>query len=112
MSAFVEVRDVTKVYHMGEVDIHAVDGMDFEIEQGEFVVVVGPSGAGKTTILNILGGMDSCTSGSVIIDETDISAFDEHQLAGYRRDDIGFVFQFYSVSFPTLSLSGATLAKR
>ena len=110
MSAFVEVRDVTKVYHMGEVDIHAVDGMDFEIEQGEFVVVVGPSGAGKTTILNILGGMDSCTSGSVIIDETDISAFDEHQLAGYRRDDIGFVFQFYNLIGNLTALENVELA--
>ena len=82
--AFVEFRNVRKVYQMGEVQVAAVDGMDFSIEQGEFVVIVGPSGAGKTTVLNILGGVD-------------VAAFDEKQLTNYRRHDIGFVFQFYNL---------------
>ena len=82
---------------MGEVEIHAVDGVDFEINEGEFVVIVGPSGAGKTTVLNILGGMDKATSGHVIVDGVDISSFNSRQLTSYRRDDIGFVFQFYNL---------------
>ncbi|MBP3866955.1 MAG: ABC transporter ATP-binding protein [Eggerthellaceae bacterium] len=95
--AFVEFRDVCKIYQMGEVEVAAVSGMSFDIEQGEFVVVVGPSGAGKTTLLNMLGGMDSCTSGTIRLDGQEISAFDEKQLTYYRRYDIGFVFQFYNL---------------
>ena len=95
--AFVEFRDVCKIYHMGEVEVAAVSGMSFDIEQGEFVVVVGPSGAGKTTLLNMLGGMDSCTSGTIRPDGQEASAFDEKQLTYYRRFDIGFVFQFYNL---------------
>lgn len=95
--AFVEFCDVCKIYQMGEVEVAAVKGMSFEIEQGEFVVVVGPSGAGKTTLLNMLGGMDSCTSGCIMLDGSEISAFDEKQLTYYRRYDIGFVFQFYNL---------------
>ena len=95
--AFVEFRDVCKVYQMGEVEVSAVSGMSFEIEQGELVVVVGPSGAGKTTLLNMLGGMDSCTSGSIVLDGREVSAFDEKELTYYRRYDIGFVFQFYNL---------------
>lgn len=95
--AFVEFRDVCKIYQMGEVEVAAVSGMTFDIEQGEFVVVVGPSGAGKTTLLNMLGGMDSCTSGRIVLDGQEISAFDEKQLTYYRRYDIGFVFQFYNL---------------
>ncbi len=95
--AFVEFRDVCKIYQMGEVEVAAVSGMSFDIEQGEFVVVVGPSGAGKTTLLNMLGGMDSCTSGKIILDGQEVSAFDERQLTYYRRYDIGFVFQFYNL---------------
>ncbi len=94
---FIELRDVVKTYKMGEVEIKAVDNISFPIEKGEFVVVVGPSGAGKTTILNILGGMDKATSGSVTVDGTDISKFSEKELTKYRRDDVGFVFQFYNL---------------
>ena len=95
--AFVEFRDVCKVYQMGEVKVEAVSGMSFDIEQGEFVVVVGPSGAGKTTLLNMLGGMDSVTSGSIVLDGRKVSSFDEKELTYYRRYDIGFVFQFYNL---------------
>ena len=95
--AFVEFRDVCKTYRMGSVEVHAVAGMSFDIEQGEFVVVVGPSGAGKTTLLNMLGGMDSCTSGTIRLDGQEVSAFDEKKLTYYRRYDIGFVFQFYNL---------------
>lgn len=97
MSAFIEFKDVKKVYRMGEVDIKALDGVDFAIEKGEFVVIAGASGAGKSTILNILGGMDLATSGSVIVDGKDISGFSERELTAYRRFDIGFVFQFYNL---------------
>ncbi len=95
--SFIELRDVVKTYKMGEVEIKAVDNISFPIEKGEFVVVVGPSGAGKTTVLNILGGMDKATSGEVIVDGTDISKFSEKELTKYRRDDVGFVFQFYNL---------------
>ncbi len=97
MSSFVDFKNVYKRYKMGEVMITAVDGISFEIEQGEFAVIVGSSGAGKTTVLNILGGMDSCDEGSIIVGGTDISRLDEHDLATYRRYDIGFVFQFYNL---------------
>lgn len=95
--AFIELKDVVKTYKMGEVEIKAVDGIGFPIEKGEFVIIVGPSGAGKTTVLNILGGMDKPTSGSIVVDGTDISKFNEHELTKYRRDDVGFVFQFYNL---------------
>ena len=95
--AFVEFRDVSKVYQMGEVEVAAVRDMSFQIEQGEFVVIVGPSGAGKTTLLNMLGGMDSCTSGTILLDGAEVSSFSRKQLTKYRRYDIGFVFQFYNL---------------
>ena len=94
---FVRMSDVTKVYKMGEVEIHAVDGVDFSIKKGEFVIVVGPSGAGKTTVLNILGGMDTVTRGGVFVDGENIAKYSPRRLTGYRRDDIGFVFQFYNL---------------
>ena len=97
MAAFVELKHITKIYKMGEVEIRAVDGIDFEIEKGELVVIVGPSGAGKTTVLNILGGMDTATSGKILVDGSDITRYNERQLTSYRRDDIGFVFQFYNL---------------
>ena len=97
MSGFVSLKNITKIYHMGEVEIRAVDGINFEIEKGEFVVIVGPSGAGKTTVLNLLGGMDTATSGTILVDGQDITKYNERQLTGYRRDDIGFVFQFYNL---------------
>lgn len=95
--AFVEFRNVCKIYHMGEVDVAAVDDMNFDIEEGEFVVVVGPSGAGKTTVLNILGGIDTATSGTITLDGACISSYSESELTRYRRHDIGFVFQFYNL---------------
>ena len=97
MYEFVDLRNVVKEYHMGEVCIKAVNGVNFQIREGEFVVIVGPSGAGKTTVLNILGGMDTATSGQVMVGGQDISKFNEKQLTSYRRDDIGFVFQFYNL---------------
>ena len=95
--AFVELKDVYKRYKMGEVTITASDGVSFEIEKGEFAVVVGSSGAGKTTILNILGGMDSCDEGTILVDGKDIAKYSAKKLTEYRRYDIGFVFQFYNL---------------
>lgn len=95
--SFIKMKDVKKVYTMGEVTIPAVDGVDFEIEKGEVCIIVGASGAGKTTVLNILGGMDSCDSGLVEVDRKDISQYNRRQLTDYRRHDIGFVFQFYNL---------------
>ena len=95
--AFIEFKNVSKIYKMGEVEIKALDRISFEIEKGEFVVVLGNSGAGKTTILNILGGMDTLSSGSLIVDGNDISRANEQELCDYRRYDIGFVFQFYNL---------------
>lgn len=97
MDTFVKLENITKIYHMGEVEIRAVDGINFSIQKGEFVVIVGPSGAGKTTVLNILGGMDTASGGRITVDGQDITKYSERQLTGYRRDDIGFVFQFYNL---------------
>ncbi|MDD5791405.1 MAG: ABC transporter ATP-binding protein [Erysipelotrichaceae bacterium] len=97
MMAFIEFKDVSKIYTMGEVEIKAIDDVSFEVEKGEFVVVLGASGAGKTTILNILGGMDTSSKGQVMIDGKDIAKYNDKQLCDYRRYDIGFVFQFYNL---------------
>ena len=110
--AFVEYRDVLKVYRMGEVEVAAVDGMTFDIERGELVVVVGPSGAGKTTLLNMLGGMDACSSGTIMLDGREISAFSEKELTYYRRYDIGFVFQFYNLVQNLTALENVELASQ
>ena len=110
--AFVEFNDVRKVYKMGEVEVAAADGMTFSCERGEFVVVVGPSGAVKTTLLNMLGGMDSCTSGSIVLDGREISTFNEKQLTQYRRLDIGFVFQFYNLVQNLTALENVELASQ
>lgn len=107
---FVKLEQVTKVYKMGEVEIRAADGIDFSIAKGEFVVIVGPSGAGKTTVLNILGGMDTATSGSVLVDKNDIAKYSPKKLIGYRRDDIGFVFQFYNLIPNLTALENVELA--
>ena len=97
MSAYIEFKNVKKVYQMGEVEIEALRGVDFTIDKGEFVIIAGASGAGKSTILNILGGMDSCTSGDIFVDGREISKFSNKELTTYRRYDIGFVFQFYNL---------------
>lgn len=110
MEDFVKLTDVTKIYKMGEVEIRAVDGINFTIRQGEFVVIVGPSGAGKTTVLNILGGMDTATSGTVMVDGDDVTKYNSKQLTGYRRDDIGFVFQFYNLVPNLTALENVELA--
>ena len=108
--AFIEVRDVTKTYKMGEVEIKAVDEIGFGIDKGEFVVIVGPSGAGKTTILNILGGMDTATSGTIYVDNVYITKFNENELTKYRRDDVGFVFQFYNLVGNLTAIENVELA--
>lgn len=110
--AFVKLESVTKIYRMGEVEIRAVDGIDFEIKKGEFVVIVGPSGAGKTTVLNILGGMDSASTGKVLVDGQDIAKYSQRKLTGYRRDDIGFVFQFYNLIPNLTALENVELASQ
>ena len=95
--SYIEFNNVTKQYKMGEVTINALNNTNFEIEKGELVVIVGPSGAGKTTTLNILGGMDTATSGKVLVDNKEITRLTNKQLITYRRNDIGFVFQFYNL---------------
>lgn len=110
MKKIVQLKDVLKTYRMGEVEIHAADGVSFEIMEGEFAVIVGPSGAGKTTVLNILGGMDTCDSGEVLVDGNDIASFSPRQLTAFRRDDIGFVFQFYNLVQNLTALENIELA--
>ncbi|MEG0314699.1 MAG: ABC transporter ATP-binding protein [Erysipelotrichaceae bacterium] len=97
MMNYIEFNNVKKIYKMGEVEIPALDGVDFSINQGEFVVIAGASGAGKSTILNILGGMDTITSGDIYVDNQHVSEYNAKQLTTYRRYDIGFVFQFYNL---------------
>ena len=97
MPSFIEFENVRKLYRMGEVEIEALAGVDFTIERGEFVIIAGASGAGKSTILNILGGMDSLTSGAITVDGAKISQYGKKQLTTYRRWDVGFVFQFYNL---------------
>ena len=110
MAGFVELKNVEKLYQMGEVTIKAAAGINFEIEKGEFAVVVGPSGAGKTTVLNILGGMDTATSGEVLVDGENIAALSQRELTRYRREDIGFVFQFYNLVPNLTALENVELA--
>ena len=108
--AYVSLQDVKKTYGVGEATIHAADGVSFEIEKGEFAVIVGPSGAGKTTVLNILGGMDRASSGHVGVDGRDVAQFSPRQLTQYRREDIGFVFQFYNLVQNLTALENVELA--
>ena len=108
--SYIEFKNVVKEYKMGEVSIKALDNTNFQIEKGELVVIVGPSGAGKTTALNILGGMDTATSGDVIIDGKNITKFKNKQLIKYRRDDIGFVFHFYNLVQNLTAIENVELA--
>ena len=110
MEKYVSLKKVSKIYRMGEVEIRAVDEIELDIEKGEFVVIVGPSGAGKTTVLNILGGMDTATTGQILVDGRDIAKYSQRQLTGYRRDDIGFVFQFYNLIPNLTALENVELA--
>ena len=110
MADFVTFEDVSKVYHSGEVEIRAVDHISFTIGKGEFCVIVGPSGAGKTTVLNMLGGMDACSGGTITVDGTRVSDFNARQLTTYRRHDIGFVFQFYNLVGNLTALENVELA--
>lgn len=110
MGNFIEFKDVKKIYKMGEVNITALDGVSFSIEKGEFVIVAGASGAGKSTILNILGGMDTLSSGEIIVDNNLISNYSEKDLISYRRFDIGFVFQFYNLVQNLTALENVELA--
>ena len=110
MAGYVVLEDVKKVYRMGEVEIKASDGISFDVNEGEFVIVVGPSGAGKTTVLNILGGMDTATSGNVYVDGNKISNYRGKKLITYRREDVGFVFQFYNLMQNLTALENVELA--
>jgi putative ABC transport system ATP-binding protein len=110
MGAFVDFQNVSKIYRMGELEIPALHDASFQIEEGEFCVIVGASGAGKTTILNILGGMDTLTKGHVMIDGKDIAAYNTKQLTTYRRYDVGFVFQFYNLVQNLTALENVELA--
>ena len=108
--SYISFEDVQKIYQMGEVTIHAVDGVNFHIEKGEFAIIVGPSGAGKTTVLNMLGGMDACSGGVIQVDGALVSNYNSRQLTTYRRHDIGFVFQFYNLVQNLTALENVELA--
>ena len=110
--SFVEFHDEKKIYHMGEVEIPALQGVNFEIEKGEFCIIVGPSGAGKTTVLNMLGGMDTCDEGHIWLDGKEVSAYNQRQLTEYRRYDVGFVFQFYNLVPNLTALENVELASQ
>ena len=110
MSGYISLKDVVKTYKVGDSAINACDGVSLDIGKGQFVIIVGPSGAGKTTVLNILGGMDTLTSGSVVVDGTDISKLKPKALISYRREDVGFVFQFYNLMSNLTALENVELA--
>jgi putative ABC transport system ATP-binding protein len=103
MEKLIEFKNVKKTYKIGEKDFNALDGVSFTINKGEFVVILGPSGAGKSTLLNLLGGMDKKTSGNIIVDDKIISNYNDNELASYRAENVGFIFQFYNI-LPTLTV--------
>lgn len=108
--SYIEFQNVGKYYHMGESTVAAADGVTFSVEKGSFTVIVGASGAGKTTVLNLLGGMDSCDGGQIFLDGTEISGMEERRLTDYRRYDVGFVFQFYNLIQNLTALENVELA--
>lgn len=110
MTDFIKLKNVCKYYQMGDNKIAATDNITFSIEKGEFVIIVGPSGAGKTTVLNMIGGMDSCDSGTILLEDKKISSFNERQLTDYRRYDVGFVFQFYNLVQNLTAIENVELA--
>lgn len=110
--SFIEFQDVNKIYQSGDVKVHALKDASFQIEQGEICVIVGQSGAGKTTLLNILGGMDTLTDGRIFLDGVEVSAFRKKELANYRRNDIGFVFQFYNLIPNLTALENVEIASQ
>ena len=110
MTKVISAKDVKKQYVVGSNVINALDGVDFEIEEGEFAVILGPSGAGKTTLLNVIGGMDNVTSGELLVDGEDISRYNKKQLTEYRRNQVGFVFQFYNLMPNLTALENVELA--
>ena len=108
--SYISFENVKKEYRMGEITIKAVDGVDFTVDKGEFTIIVGPSGAGKTTVLNMLGGMDACSGGTITVDGARVSDYNAKQLTAYRRHDIGFVFQFYNLVQNLTALENVELA--
>lgn len=112
MDSFVRFENVSKIYHSGDVKVNALHNASFEVDRGEICIIVGQSGAGKTTLLNILGGMDTLTSGKVFLGGTEISAMNKRSLVGYRREDIGFVFQFYNLIPNLTALENVEIASQ
>ena len=110
MNTLIQAKEITKSYVVGSTVIHALNGVDFEVAEGEFVVVLGASGAGKTTLLNLMGGMDTLTSGQLLVDGVDIGTYSKRRLTEYRRNDVGFVFQFYNLMPNLTALENVELA--
>lgn len=110
--AYISLKGITKEYQMGEITIKALSGVNLDVERSELCIVVGPSGAGKTTLLNILGGMDNCTHGEIVLDGEHIEKYDRKKLTGYRRNTVGFVFQFYNLVQNLTALENVELASQ
>lgn len=106
----IKAKDLTRVFKVGDSEIYALNNLSFEVKEGEFVIILGQSGAGKTTLLNIIGGMDKATSGTLMVDDVDVSKFNKHQLTDYRRNYVGFVFQFYNLMANLTALENVELS--